>query len=83
MYVDLSEGIPYVRTFKRVFEALNPSKLEVMLIEVMDLMKSKREGDVISFDGKTMRGTASHDLKGIHLLNVWSKEMEFVLDKSK
>jgi predicted transposase YbfD/YdcC len=74
LYIDLSAGIPCVRTFKRVFEALNPNKLEELLIKVMDLMRTKKEGDIVSFDGKTMRGTVSPDLKGIHLLNAWSKE---------
>lgn len=37
---------------------------------------NKLESDVISFDGKTMRGTASQEngLKAVHMLNAWSHE---------
>jgi predicted transposase YbfD/YdcC len=75
-YVDLSGGIPCARTFKRVFEALCPDAMERMLIRVMELMREKKGREAISFDGKTLRGTAVSErgLKGIHLLNAWSHE---------
>jgi predicted transposase YbfD/YdcC len=75
-FVDVSNGIPSVRTFKRVFESLNPQQLENILREVADLWREKRAGDVISFDGKTMRGTSAIEqgLKAIHMLNAWSHD---------
>lgn len=75
-YVDLSQGIPCVRTFKRVFESICPNKMEAMLIDVMEILREKKSGDVISFDGKTLRGTSVSEkgLKGIHILNAWSKD---------
>lgn len=84
-YVDLSQGIPCVRTFKRVFEAICPNKMEAMLIDVMDILREKKERDVISFDGKTLRGTSASEkgLKGIHILNAWSKNNEICIGQTK
>jgi predicted transposase YbfD/YdcC len=74
--VDVSNGIPCVKTFKRTFEALNPKQLDEMLREVTSLWREKKKGEVISFDGKTMRGTAASEqgLKAIHMLNAWSHD---------
>lgn len=84
-YVDLSNGIPSVRTFKRVFEALSPSKMEQMLIEVMKLLREKINGDVICFDGKTLCGTSSSEkgLSAIHILNAWSLENRICIGQTK
>ena len=75
-FVDLSNGMPCVRTFKRVFAVLNPSEMECMLIKVMDLLRGQKEGDIVSFDGKALRGSRSSEkgLAAIHILNAWSKE---------
>ena len=46
-YIDLSEGIPCVRTFKRVFEGICPDKMEKMLIDVMDILRERKNRDFI------------------------------------
>ncbi|MDB2614349.1 ISAs1 family transposase [Chlamydiales bacterium] len=68
-FVDLSEGVPSVRTFKRLFESLNPAEIESMLMHVMELMNKKSGSNTISFDGKCLRGTAcsEKDLKAIQV----------------
>lgn len=75
-FVDVSNRIPCVRTFKRVFEAIAPQQLERMFREIADLWGKKRSVDVISFDGKTLRGTSASEcgLQAIHMLNAWSHE---------
>jgi predicted transposase YbfD/YdcC len=75
-FVDLSQGIPCVKTFKRVFAILCPTEMENMLVKTMELLRDKKEGDVISFDGKALRGTRASEkgLTAIHMLNAWSKE---------
>jgi predicted transposase YbfD/YdcC len=84
-YVDLSNGVPCVRTFKRLFETICPDKMEAMLIEVMEILREKKKGDVISFDGKTLRGTSASEkgLKGIHILNAWSKDNGICIGQTK
>jgi predicted transposase YbfD/YdcC len=75
-FVDLSNGIPCVRTFKRVFSLLCPAEMENVLMKIMELLRQKKEGDIISFDGKTLRGTRATEkgLAAIHMLNAWSKD---------
>ena len=74
-FVDLSSGIPSAHTIERVFSLISPEGMEKIFIEIMGILKEKRE-KVISFDGKTLRGTADENRgkKAIHLLNAWSVE---------
>lgn len=75
-FVDMSNGVPCVRTFIRLFNVLQPESLNKVLSTVAKSLGNKVESDVISFDGKTMRGTASQEngLKAVHMLNAWSHE---------
>ena len=84
-FVDLTHGIPNVRTFKRVFEALDPTKIEAMLLDVMSLINKKMESNTISFDGKCLRRTASSEkgLKAIHTLNAYSHENKICIGHKK
>ncbi|TXI40947.1 MAG: ISAs1 family transposase [Nitrosomonas sp.] len=74
-FVDMSNGVPCVRTFIRLFNVLEPESLNKVLLSVARSLGNKVESEVISFDGKTMRGTVSQNgLKAIHMLNAWSHE---------
>lgn len=75
-FVDLSNGVPCVRTFIRVFNVLKPESLNKVLLTVARSLGGKFESEIISFDGKTMKGTVSSEngLKAIHMLNAWSHE---------
>ncbi|MEX0962062.1 MAG: ISAs1 family transposase [Simkaniaceae bacterium] len=75
-YVDMTNGVPCVKTFKRVFATLDPDGLEKIQRTLTELIKEKKSGEVVSFDGKTMRGTScsEKDLKAIHMLNAWSHD---------
>ena len=55
-FVDVSRGIPCARTFIRVFNSLNPNELNGILARIARDLGLKGEEEVISFDGKTMRG---------------------------
>lgn len=75
-FVDMSAGVPSEYTFKRVFSALAPQEINKLLIAVSGSINTECENDVITFDGKTLRGTRdeSSGLKAIHFLNAWSTE---------
>lgn len=74
--VDLSKGIPSIYTFDRIFSTICPTKMEEMLRHVMGLIREKKPGAVIAFDGKALRGTAdsSKGLAAMHILNAWCSE---------
>lgn len=84
-YVDMSEGVPCERTFKNVINALKQNALEDVLQKTADLIREKKEQEVISFDGQTSRGTADRcqNLKGIHLINAWSSKNKICLGQLK
>lgn len=75
-FVDMSAGVPSEHTFKRVFSILAPKETNKLLISVSESINATSEQDIISFDGKTLRGTrdVNSDLKAVHLLNAWSTE---------
>lgn len=75
-FIDMTAGVPSERTFKRVFSLLAPKEMNKFLITVANSINANCEKEIISFDGKTLRGTrdASSGLKAIHLLNAWSTE---------
>jgi predicted transposase YbfD/YdcC len=39
---------------------------------VKQALGGKLEGDIISIDGKRLRGTSAHEVQGIHMVNVWA-----------
>ena len=83
-FVDISSGIPSAHTIERVFSLISPEVMEKTLINVMGLLAEKKEG-VISFDGKTLRGTldAQTGKQAIHLLNAWSLENGICIGQRK
>lgn len=84
-YVDMSGGVPCERTFKNIFNIIKPEAIECLLIQMADLVREKKNGDVVSFDGQTERATRdkSHNVNGIHLLSAWSSDNEICLGQIK
>jgi len=84
----LSNGIPSHDTIARVFCLLDHKQLERIFMEWVESMRKDLDGpDVISIDGKTIRGTGSmrsgHQQNYLHLLNIWSTRMGLVLGQLK
>ncbi|MGZ3634247.1 MAG: ISAs1 family transposase, partial [Parachlamydiaceae bacterium] len=76
-YVPLPYGIPSHDTFGRVFSMICPKEFNKFLINWSSLLREKKDGqEVVSFDGKTLCGTAERalGLKGLHILNAWSQD---------
>lgn len=70
-HVLLMHGIPSVSTIKRIFYSIEPKEFELLFESWANTLIGLLEDDVISIDGKTMRG--SHDKingkKGIHIVS--------------
>lgn len=83
-FVDISTGIPSAHTMERVFSLIAPDAMEATLIQVMNILKKKKE-TTICFDGKTMRGTVDTGMgkKAMHILNAWSTENGMCLGQKK
>lgn len=73
------QSAPSHDTFNRVFQAISPACFGECLIELSRRLREKVSGDIVAFDGKTHRGTASKDIAALHTLNAWSVENRLVL----
>lgn len=84
-YVDMSGGVPCERTFKDLFNLMQPESMEELLIQTADLVRERISGEVVCFDGQTERGTRdkTKNINGIHLLNAWSADNEICLGQIK
>jgi len=66
--------IPDHDTFRRVFAQLNPIHFQSSALDwIRQAIGGRLEtGDILSIDGKRLRGTSESEVQGIHMVNVWS-----------
>lgn len=80
-YLALPNGIPSHDTFGRVFAALDAAEFQEHFICWVRAIWPAELGEIISVDGKTLRG--SHDRtigkEAIHLVSVWAQQSRLVL----
>lgn len=73
-YIDVRSGIPSSQTLKRVMSLIPTNSLERLLECIQSCLV---KGDIISIDGKTLRGSRgwSEEDRPLHLLHAWSSEL--------
>ena len=80
-FLRLPNGIPSHDTFSDVFAKIEPEQFETCFIEWVSSMALTLPGDVVAFDGKTMRG--SHDrangAMASHIISAYSTANALVL----
>lgn len=65
--------VPDHETFRRVLSKLDPIAFQSSALDwVKQAVGGKLEGDILSIDGKRLRGTSAHEVQGIHMVNVWT-----------
>lgn len=65
--------VPDHETFRRVLSKMDPTAFQSSALDwVKQAVGGKLEGDIISIDGKRLRGTSAHEVQGIHMVNVWA-----------
>ncbi len=85
-FLKLPNGIPSHDTINRVFSMLNPRTFERLFFQWASSLKDKGiETEVISIDGKTVRGSKDtfHGQSPIHLVNAWAGHNELILGQCK
>lgn len=83
-YLKLPNGIPTHDTFNRVFAALDPNELSKCFLEWTQFVSRMTAGEVVSIDGKTLRGTYSQDRKSlVHMVSAWASINNIVLGQLK
>lgn len=70
-YFELPNGIPSHDTFNRVFSQIDPKQFQKCFNELMKELSSLVKGEIVSIDGKTLRGSSCDSLnqKAIHMVS--------------
>ena len=79
MGLKLEHGIPSDMTFARIWSRIDPDAFKKCFTQWVNQVHTKITGEVISIDGKTVRGSKSYTRKPIHMISAWVSEQELVL----
>ena len=84
-HLELRNGIPSHDTFRRVFSLINADVFRSCFMSWTQAMSEATGGDVIAFDGKTLRRSfdTATGLSAIHVVNAWSCENDLCLGQMK
>lgn len=83
-FLELPNGIPSHDTINRVFANMDPIKFEECFRNWVDDILANHQGQLISIDGKTIRGAKSHGIKSpIHMVSAWANDSNIVLGQVK
>ncbi len=84
-FLELPNGIPSHDTIRRVFILINPDEFRTAFISWIKVITNLIKTEVVSIDGKTLRG--SHNKRdgkaAIHMVSAWASEMNMVLGQLK
>ncbi len=73
-FLKLPNGIPSHDTFNRVFSIIDPIQMEKSFVNWIKSVCELSEGEVISIDGKTIRGSRDKKAKTIvHMVSAWAQ----------
>jgi predicted transposase YbfD/YdcC len=83
-FLELPNGIPSHDTFNRVFANMDPVKFEACFRNWVNSILEGHIGQLISIDGKTIRGAKSHGIKSpIHMVSAWASDSNMVFGQVK
>ncbi len=83
-FLELPNGIPSHDTINRVFSHMDPVKFEACFRNWVDSILESHAGQLISIDGKTIRGAKNHGIKSpVHMVSAWASASNIVLGQVK
>ncbi len=80
-FFELPTGIPSHDTFSRVLGLIDPKQFSASLVNWTAALQTALQGQIISIDGKTARGSVSKKkgLRALHLVSAWATEAGLTL----
>ena len=80
-FLDMPNGVPSESTFYRTFQSLNAKAFGACMQSWVKSLAECLAGQVVAFDGKTLRGALARAALGskLHLVNVWACEQRLLL----
>jgi predicted transposase YbfD/YdcC len=83
-YLKLPNGIPSHDTFNRVFAAIDPVEFETCFLDWIKAVAQLTDGEVVSIDGKTIRGSKKTGSKSaVHMVSAWANANQLALGQVK
>jgi len=83
--LELPNGIPSHDTFNRVLQIIEPEQLMNSLQADGELLIKSVQGQLVSFDGKKLRGVSpkSRGNKGVYILSAWVNEHRICIGQKR
>jgi len=81
--LQLSNGIASHDTFQRIFQLLDPKELENSFVSWVRSIAVCTNGEIVSIDGKTSRGSRDGENNPLHLVSAWAHANQMVLGQVK
>ena len=80
-HLELENGTPTEDTFQRIFAIINPEEFEKCFIKWVKSVIDIKEKEIVSVDGKTLRGTQDKEdnRNVIHMVSAWASHAGVVL----
>jgi predicted transposase YbfD/YdcC len=80
-FLQMPNGVPSADTFRRVISALRPEAFQQCVASWVKSLAEPLDGQVVAFDGKTIRGALKRTPWGeaLHQVHVWSCKQRLLL----
>lgn len=77
--MELKNGIPSHDTMQRIWGMILPEEFERCFRSWVSSVCQRTNGEIVSIDGKTVRGSADKGKNPIHMVSAWAREQQLVL----
>lgn len=82
-YLELPNGLPSDDTFRRVISRIDPDAFEACFRSWITSVIEHTEGELISIDGKTLRGSNDHGKAALCLVSAWANSNRLILAQER
>ena len=79
LHMKLENGIPSHDTIQRIWSMILPDEFEQRFRSWVSSICQKGENEIVSIDGKTLRGSKSEGRSPIHMVSAWANRNQLVL----